>query len=176
MSAAPARKTRNITPEDRQRRADHARYLNRIGKGAQGTKPKYTPQQMIAAIMNNRGLITEAARELKTNPSTVWVYIRNYPEVEAAVKEARESLLDLTESMLYEHIKNGAPWAIAMVLKTLGKDRGYTEKTELQIGTAPITVNITRVAARQAGDSQREGTFSEAEPRTVIEAESRTIV
>ena len=44
---------------------------------------------------------------------------------------AREELVDIAEIRLRVAINNGEPWAIALVLKTMGKNRGYTERHEI---------------------------------------------
>ncbi len=49
-------------------------------------------------------------------------------ELVETVSEERNYQLDLSESALFDARDRGEGWAIALHLKTLGKDRGYTEK------------------------------------------------
>ena len=59
--------------------------------------------------------------------------------------------MDISEQKLRAAVLNGEPWAIALVLKTLGKKRGYVERTEIA-GTddgQPIQVVIKQ---RDDGD------------------------
>ena len=94
-------------------------------------KQQYTAEQMIEALHEAHGLASVAARRLGCSDRTVRVYIGRYATVKAAQEEARERLLDLAESRLYEKIDNGDMRAIMFVLKTLGKDRGFVERQEI---------------------------------------------
>ena len=51
------------------------------------------------------------------------------PKAQEALDDAREYTLDRAETKLFEAMENGEPWAIRMVLMTLGRSRGYVEKT-----------------------------------------------
>ena len=48
--------------------------------------------------------------------------------VARAMEHARNTTLDRAETKLFEA---GEQWAIQFMLKTLGKSRGYTERTEI---------------------------------------------
>jgi hypothetical protein len=50
--------------------------------------------------------------------------------VAAAIKRQRERMLDLCELKLYAAIQQGESWAIQYFLRTIGKHRGYVERTE----------------------------------------------
>lgn len=114
---------------------------------------KYDEAAAIAAIRKHHGLVTHAARQLKVNEYTLHRWISQEPELHAAREQARESVKDMAEKNLFAAIENGAPWAIAMYLKTVGKDRGYVERQEIAGTTdAPITVNINRTM-RRGGDT-----------------------
>jgi len=60
-------------------------------------------------------------------------------------------LLDATEEKLVAAIDNGEPWAIALVLKTLGKERGYVERQETVNKSETLEV-VTRVVRHAADD------------------------
>jgi hypothetical protein len=66
-------------------------------------------------------------------------YCRRYPEVAAALREARERVLDEAELALFDAIQRGEGWAIVFYLKCHGKDRGYVERREVagKNGNAP---------------------------------------
>lgn len=104
------------------------------------TKPeRYTADQVAEALIKARGLVTAAARILECDPSTVRHYIKRYATVAAALTEARAGILDMTEARLFQAIDKGEPWAIALTLRTIGKDRGYVEKQEVQHTITPAT-------------------------------------
>lgn len=94
-------------------------------------KEKFTPEQVIDAIKAANGLLGYAAKTLGCDYSTVWNYSKRYKSVAAAIKNEKESLLDLSENKLYHAIKNGEAWAICFHLKTQGKERGYSERHEV---------------------------------------------
>lgn len=94
-------------------------------------KQRYTVKQVIAALKKHRGLIGEAARELKCGRRTVYDYAERYPTIKEVVSDLREERLDYTESRLYDLIDKGEPSAIYFHLKTQGKSRGWVERQEL---------------------------------------------
>jgi hypothetical protein len=97
------------------------------------SEQKYTKEQVIDAIKRSRGFISQAAKILKCTNATVYHYKERYIEVEDAIKNERESLLDFAESKLLENINNNDNAAIIFFLKTQGKHRGYSEKEQITI-------------------------------------------
>jgi hypothetical protein len=55
------------------------------------------------------------------------------PRVNATLQEERGKFLDLAEQRLFEAVDRGAPWAIALVLKTLGRGRGYGDAVDVHL-------------------------------------------
>jgi hypothetical protein len=105
---------------------------------------RYSTDQVVEALRTSRGLVSMAAQKLRCDVDTVQRYCRRYPEVEAAKRESRVSMLDLAESRLWDAIDRGEGWAIAFCLKTIGRSRGYGER--LDIGLT-IQAAAARVAA-----------------------------
>ena len=93
-------------------------------------KPRYTAQQVIAALQQTRGMVYLAAKQLRCDPDTIQNYCKRYPTVAAAKEAARGELLDVAELKLWQAVNNGESWAIAFCLKTIGKTRGYVERQE----------------------------------------------
>ena len=89
---------------------------------------KHTPAEVIEALRNAAGYVTVAAQKLNCDWTTVWRYMKRYPEVQRAYENIQEEYLDLSESKLIEAIKNGEAWAICFYLKCKGKKRGYIER------------------------------------------------
>jgi hypothetical protein len=115
----------------------------------------YSVAEVRAAILREQGLITAAADRLKCVPSTVYDYIKRYPEVKAAVEEARARTGDLAEGKLFQHLKDGQPWAVQFYLKTQGKDRGYVERQEVAgVEATPVAININRTPRRETLDEE----------------------
>ena len=93
---------------------------------------KYTAAQVIQAVRETKGMLTVAAKRIGCHPETIYRYVREYPTVAAAVKEARESVTDMAELALYKAIQDGEGWAVCFYLKTQGKGRGYIEKQQIE--------------------------------------------
>lgn len=96
-------------------------------------RQQYTNEAMIAALKKRRGLIYLAAKTLGCNPDTIHDRAKISPEVAACIKAARGELIDEAENRLWIALKKGEPWATALVLKTIGKSRGYVEKSDLDL-------------------------------------------
>ena len=112
-----------------------------------GQPEKFTQQQVIAALKETRGLITLAAERLGCVDDTVRRYVNKYPKVKQTVMQYRRRRVDVAELKLDGALANGEPWAIALVLKTLGKKRGYVERVEQEHsgrGGGAITVVIDK--------------------------------
>jgi hypothetical protein len=88
---------------------------------------KYTLSQVIDALRTHHGLLALAADELGCSRQTLYNYAERYPLVATVLADERERLVDVAESGLYYHLLERAPWAIAFVLKSLGRGRGYGE-------------------------------------------------
>jgi hypothetical protein len=89
---------------------------------------KYSLEVIMKALRAHRGLVSLAADSLGCSRATIYNYVQASPEVAAIIAEERERLVDLAEEGLYHHLIEHNPWAIAFVLRTLGKGRGYSDK------------------------------------------------
>jgi len=100
--------------------------------GYNGTSKKreQTAQKIIEALKDTRGLLTLAARKAGVSYRTVNRYANEFPSVQEAVQEAKESMTDFAEGKLYEKISKGDTASIIFYLKTQGKKRGYIERQE----------------------------------------------
>lgn len=83
------------------------------------------------AIVNAKGNITTAAKSLGVTRKTVYSWITEY-DISDSIEEGRNTRLDLAESQLDKLIEEGNVTAIIFFLKTQGKERGYTERTEVE--------------------------------------------
>lgn len=88
-------------------------------------------QQIIDALMSVNGMVYLAARKLGCTPQTIYNRMAKSGNIKDACENSRGELIDLSEQKLRMAVLNGEPWAVALVLKTLGKKRGYVERTEL---------------------------------------------
>ena len=92
---------------------------------------KFTPDQMIEAIHESRGMVYVAARAIGCTPQTVYNYAKRYKKVQAAIDAERGIMIDNAELVLWDAIQARKPWAVSLTLKTIGKHRGYVERQEV---------------------------------------------
>jgi|SRR5262245_22823229 len=94
---------------------------------------RYTPAKVAEAVRSSRGLLTLAARRLGCDRHTVLRYAEHYPTVAAALSDAREQQIDVAEAKLFEAIDGGELAAITFYLRTVGRHRGYGDRTEVAV-------------------------------------------
>ena len=132
------------------------------------TNDRYDKDVMIRLLRENKGLISVVSRKMGCSPRTIDNYAKRYPEVAEALDDARREIVDLAEAKLLKAISDGEPWAIRLVLVTLGKNRGYVERVEQsgpgglpiqhEIGPPIIREVIVNIPALPASDSSDGGT------------------
>jgi len=101
-------------------------------------------QQIIDALRDVNGMVYLAARKLGCAPNTIYNRMAKASTIKQACEDSRGELVDISEQKLRAAVLNGEPWAIALVLKTLGKQRGYVERSEYAgVKDEPIEIKIT---------------------------------
>ena len=97
------------------------------------------------------GNISAVSRARNQERRSIYRRIEDSEYLQAIVDEAREVRLDTAERQLHEAVDRGEAWAVCFTLKTLGKSRGYTEKSELDITAKPMTLAdlVTKVAKEE---------------------------
>ena len=102
-------------------------------------RSKPTKTKLMKAIRHSRGIVAEVARKAGCDRSTVNAWLRNHPDLRAALDEEREALLDLAEGKLYQMaIVDGDIRALIFLLENIGRGRGYNRRPELNAATGPI--------------------------------------
>lgn len=94
-------------------------------------KAKLSPEDVLLALRRTNGIQAAAAILLGVHRNTIANYIRAHPEVKEEYDSQRETFVDLAEQKLFEKVKDGDWNAIRFVLATLGKNRGYSERSEV---------------------------------------------
>ena len=97
------------------------------------TQQRYTASQVVEALDRHKGMVYLAADALGCSHQTVYNYAKRYKSVQEAIDRNRGQVLDTAELALYNAILNKEHWAITFALRTIGKDRGYTERQEQEI-------------------------------------------
>ena len=93
--------------------------------------PRYTNAQIGAALTETKGMLFLAAKTLGCSPNTVRDRLAKHDTLRDLQQALRGETVDTAELKLYTAILAGQPWAIQFYLRTQGKDRGYTETTEV---------------------------------------------
>jgi hypothetical protein len=86
----------------------------------------------MTALRDTKGLVFLAARRVGCDPDTIYTRAKRSPEVARCIAAQRGEIVDTGEMRLFEAVDRGDPWAVALVLKTLGRERGYVESTRIE--------------------------------------------
>ena len=108
-----------------------------------GRHKKYKAGEVAGALIEYDGMVYVVAKALKVTHTTIYRYIKDYQICRDAKEQSEGLILDLAETNMRKAVKAGEEWAIKFLLKTKGKDRGYTERTELTgQGGDPLQVQV----------------------------------
>lgn len=94
-------------------------------------KTRLRAEIVIDLINEYKGNLTIVAKRLGVTRQTVYTFMSKRPKVQAALDEARETMIDNVESQLYNKALGGDVTSMIFFLKTQGKKRGYVERQEL---------------------------------------------
>ena len=92
---------------------------------------KHTPETVIAALTETKGMVYLAARKLGCDPSGIYKLIKRSAAVRDAWEAIKGETVDTVELKLWQRIMADDLAAITFYLKTKGKDRGYSERMEV---------------------------------------------
>lgn len=93
--------------------------------------PRRTVDVLERELRRAYGLVSVVAERLGMSRQALYRRIRKSERLQEALRDAREIVVDTAELKLIEAIRKGEPWAIGLALKTLGKERGYVERQEV---------------------------------------------
>ena len=96
--------------------------------GGRPVRKRHTVADYTEAITKSHGLVAFAARRLGVSRQAVYNMVNRHPEVNEAMIDAREELLDLAESKVFAAVARGNLKICCWVLERLGKHRGYTRQ------------------------------------------------
>lgn len=86
---------------------------------------------MLAALEASLGVVTQACRKAEVSKSQFYKWLKEDPEFKEAVDDVEDIALDFVESQLYRQIQESNTTATIFYLKTKGRSRGYSERTEI---------------------------------------------
>jgi hypothetical protein len=94
-------------------------------------KIKLRQDDAIFAVRACLGNLSEASARLGVCRQTLYTFAKAHPKVRAAIAHGRAVIVDKAERKLVDAVEAGESWAISLVLRTLGKWRGYIEAKDL---------------------------------------------
>lgn len=90
----------------------------------------YPTEDIIKALQGVDGLVSLAAKNLGCSTRTIYLRAKRVKAVQDVIDSCRAALVDEAERALRAAVVGGEAWAVALTLKTLGKERGYVERQE----------------------------------------------
>ena len=108
-------------------------------------KDKYTLEQVKEAIIKAGGFISIACKSLGCTRKTIYNYLDKYPELKEQVSDIREHYLDIAEASLIQKVKDGKTPELIFYLKTQGKKRGYTERSDIDITSGGKSISEIKI-------------------------------
>ncbi len=102
-------------------------------KATAKTKQKVEDKKalFLKAFAQSRGIIAPACRAIAMTRQSYYNWMENDPAFAEEVEAIRQEQIDTVESALLNKIEDGDTTAVIFYLKTKGKERGYSERTEL---------------------------------------------
>ena len=88
-------------------------------------------KELIEAMEVCHGIVSDACKSVGVSRVTYYDYYKNDAEFKASIDEIEGSVLDYVEGKLFGLIEKGDVAATLFYMKTKGKSRGYTEKSEI---------------------------------------------
>ena len=116
----------------------------------------------LKAFKASKGNVTDACAAADIARSTFYLWCKEDADFNDKVSDVKDELVDFYEAQL-QKLADGAnyealdvegnirtlkdkpnPTAVIFALKTLGKSRGYVEKTEIEMNVAPVQVTLDK--------------------------------
>jgi len=97
------------------------------------------------AIIKHRGILSKVAQELgMDSPVSVRYHILRCPRLKDVYLESRQGMVDTAEDNIFRAVEAGHLGYSWKLLQTLGKDRGYTERREIDSVQVHVTAAPTQ--------------------------------
>jgi len=106
---------------------------------------------MFEALQDQLGVITAAAKQTGISRRTHYRWLKADENYKFWIEQLPDLCLDFAENALFKNMKEGKTAEIIFYLKTKGKNRGYIEKSELDIKD-----ERTRIIIEKADDDNNK--------------------
>ena len=123
----------------------------------------FTKERFEMAIKDSMGIKTGIAQRVGCSRQTVENALERWPDLQTMIADERTSIIDLAETKLMQQISGGELRAILFTLETLGKDRGWTKRTEVTgaggerlLGLSPDVVKLVETMGLDMSEVVRQ--------------------
>ena len=89
-------------------------------------------KDIAVALLQNNGVISKAGKALGMDPQALRYHVSSSKRLREIYLESREGLVDTAEENVFAAVEKGNLGYSWKILQTLGKNRGYTERRELE--------------------------------------------
>ena len=129
-------------------------------KGGQGeSRTQHSKEAVIAAIQGSWGIKATIAKKLVCSRQTIENYIDLWPDLVPMIEDERANIVETAEGKLMDAVNGGDMRGIIFTLETLGKDRGWTKRTEVTgkdgeslLGISDETMRLIELLGLNPGD------------------------
>jgi len=102
-------------------------------------------ETLLKALEKSLGVVTIACKKADIPRSTYYKWLKDDEEFRQQVQEIENVALDFAESQLHQQIQDNSTAATIFFLKTKGKTRGYTEKSELDVTSGGKSITDIKI-------------------------------
>lgn len=102
-----------------------------------------TKKKLMEALTESLGNISLACESCGLSRETFYKYYDKFEDFRQHAEKCRERRLDFAEHKLDKLVEQENPTAILFLLKTIGKSRGYSERTEIDMTSKGESINQT---------------------------------
>ena len=100
-----------------------------------------TVEKITPLVTRYNGNLAAIARHLGVSREAIYKVVRTSPTLQGALTEARETMDDMVESVLYKKVLEGSTPELLFYARTRLRHRGYTEHTEVAAAMVGVTVD-----------------------------------
>jgi len=106
---------------------------------------------LLEALEKSLGVVTSACKKVGVGRTTYYDWYNNDPDFKKKVDELQNVALDFAESQLHKQISENNTTATIFYLKTKGKQRGYTDKSELDLTSGGKSITDIKIEVIDTG-------------------------
>tara|TARA_R110000803_G_scaffold158426_3_gene222718 strand:+ start:3260 stop:3814 length:555 start_codon:yes stop_codon:yes gene_type:complete len=135
-------------------------------------RPEEVPVELVEeAITDCGGNLTEAAKKLDVSFARLAHMVDGSRTLTILTSRLREAIVDEAERVLKHHLTNNSLQAATFALKTIGKNRGYVERSEqeknVHVEVRTLDVSLDRLTSAQLRELRSLQTVASTEPVTI---------